>query len=194
MVLFYVDDIITLCRNIDLLKLRAFKSNLTATYEMKDIGDLNWFLGIRVVCDQSQCKLWLCQDSYISRLATTFYLEDIKLLSIPMTTDDLLPYGDTASPQEAYAYQCRVSFLLYAAMITWSDIACMAAKLSESLRNPSPHHLAAVDRAIAYLNGMKNLAIEYSDTANHSQVFTCASDTAFADDTSTRYSTEGYLF
>ena len=65
---------------------------------MKDIGDLNWFLGIRVVRDRTQRKLWLCQDSYISRVATTFHLEDVKPLSTPMTTDDLLPYGDTASP------------------------------------------------------------------------------------------------
>ena len=45
-VLFYIDDIITLYYKINLLKLQTFKSNLMSTYEMKDIGDLNWFLGI----------------------------------------------------------------------------------------------------------------------------------------------------
>ena len=70
----------------------------------------------------------------------------------------------------------------------------MAAKLSESLQNLLLRHSVIADYAIAYLNGMKNLTIEYSDTANHSQVFTYASDAAFMDDTSTRYSTKGYLF
>jgi hypothetical protein len=37
------------------------------------------------------------------------------------------------------------------------------------------------------------MAIEFS-ASDTRQVFTCASDTAFADDPVTRYSTEGYLF
>ena len=106
-----------------------------------------------------------------------------------MITDDLLPYGDIASPQEAYIYQYRVGSLLYATMITQPNVTCMAAKLSELLQNSLPYYSAITDRAIAYLNGMKNLAIKYSVTANHSQVFTCASDAAFVDDTSMRHST-----
>jgi hypothetical protein len=51
-----------------------------------------------------------------------------------------------------------------------------------------------VDRAISYLYGTKTLAIEYSAACNGDQVFTCASDAAYADDSTTRRSTEGYLF
>jgi hypothetical protein len=32
---------------------------------MKDLGELKWFLGVRVVRDRPNRKLWLCQDSYI---------------------------------------------------------------------------------------------------------------------------------
>ncbi|KAH7112782.1 hypothetical protein B0J13DRAFT_575355 [Dactylonectria estremocensis] len=31
---------------------------------MQDLGDLQWFLGIRVIRDRPGSKLWLCQDSY----------------------------------------------------------------------------------------------------------------------------------
>ena len=193
-VLFYVDDIVALCRTNDLPKLHDFKKSLMATYKMKDHGDLNWFLGICVVCDRTQRKLWLCQDSYINKMATTFHLEDINSPATPMTTDELLPFEGTASPHEVYAYQCRVGSLLYAATITRPDVARTAAKLSEFLRNPSPRHSATADRAITYLNGTKSLAIEYSPACNSRRVFMCASDAAFTDDTVTRRSTEGYLF
>jgi len=43
-------------------------------YEMRDLGELSWFLGIRVIRDRSQKKLWLCQDSYIKKIAATFHL------------------------------------------------------------------------------------------------------------------------
>ena len=35
--------------------------------EIHDCGELTWFLGIRVVRNRSQRKLWLCQDSYVDR-------------------------------------------------------------------------------------------------------------------------------
>ena len=113
---------------------------------------------------------------------------------MPITTDDLLPYSDTVLPQEAYAYQHKVSSLLYTTIIIWLDVTYIVAKLLELLQNLSLCHSVTTDYTITYLNRIKNLAIEYSDTANHSQVFTCANDAAFADDTTTRHSTEDYLF
>jgi hypothetical protein len=86
-----------------------------------------------------------------------------------------------------------VGSLLYATTITRPDAARAANKLSEFLINPSARHQEAVDRAILYLYGTSNLAIEYSASSDQSAI-TCASDAAFADDPATRYSTEGYLF
>jgi hypothetical protein len=111
-----------------------------------------------------------------------------------MHTDELVPYEGKATPQEVYAYQQKVGSLQYAATITRPDIARTTSKLSEFLQNPSPHHHAAVDQVFSYLQNTKTLAIEYSAETNTQQVFACASDAAFADDTATRRSTEGYLF
>ena len=83
--------------------------------------------------------------------------------------------------------------LLYATTVTRPDTARAANKLSEFLMNPSARHQEAVDRAISYLYGTSNLAIEYSASGDQSTTI-CASDAAFADDPATRYSTEGYLF
>jgi hypothetical protein len=193
-VFFYVDDIVTLCRTTDLPRLYRFKEAFMERYEIRDLGQLTWFLGIRVMRDRQQRKIWLCQDSYIEKITKAFHLEDVKPARTPMTTEELVPYDGKSSPQDIYAYQRKVGSLLYATTITRPDTARAAAKLSEFLQNPSPHHHRAVDRALTYLNGTKTLAIEYSASTNSQQVFACASDAAFADDPTTRQSTEGYLF
>jgi hypothetical protein len=46
-VFFYVDDIVSLCRTTDLPKLHQFKQALMKQYELKDLRELSWFLGIR---------------------------------------------------------------------------------------------------------------------------------------------------
>ena len=193
-VFFYIDDIIVMCRTKDLPKLYPFKEALFSRYEMRDLGELSWFLGIRIIRDRSKRKIRLCQDSYIDKITKKFNLEYGKTPHIPMLTEELIPYDGKASLQEILAYQQKVGSLLYAATITRPDVARTASKLSEFLQNPSPRHLGAVDQAIAYLNDTKTLAIEYSALTNSQQAFVCASDAAFADDPDTRRSTEGYLF
>src|SRR5262245_47202459 len=87
----------------------------------------------------------------------------------------------------------RLDSLQYAAYITRPDTARTASKLSEFLQNPSPKHHRAADQAISYLYGSKTLAIKYS-AATNKQSLPYASDAAFADDPTTRRSTEGSLF
>jgi hypothetical protein len=192
-VFFYVDDIVILCRTADLPDLHRFQDALIDRYEMRVLGELSWFLGIRIIRDRSQRKIWLCQDSYIEKIAKSFHLEDRKSPSTPMATVDLKPYEEQATAQEIYAYQRKVGSLLYAAIITRPDVANAAGKLSQYLTNPSPQHHGAVDRAISYLYGTRSLAIEYAGSSDQ-ETLICASDAAFADDPTTRYSTEGYLF
>jgi len=84
---------------------------------------------------------------------------------------------------------------MYPAIITHPDIARTNSKLSEFLVNPSPRHIDAAEHAICYLNRTKLYVIEYSLSPDDltSDVFICASDTAYADNEDCK-STEGYLF
>ena len=54
----------------------SFIEQLTEHYDLRNMGNLSWFLGIRVIRDHAQKKIWLYQDSYIRKMATTFHLED----------------------------------------------------------------------------------------------------------------------
>ena len=82
-------------------------------------------------------------------------------------------------------------------MVTRPDVAKAASILSQHLRNPSPEHLRAADRVLAYLQATKFLALQYGGNASHMTFGTPSlqvySDAAFADNLD-RKSSDGYLF
>jgi hypothetical protein len=107
---------------------------------MRDLGELSWFLGIRIIRDRPHRKLWLCQDAYIKKIANTFHLTDRKPPATPLVLDELVPSDKQASPQDIYLYQRKMGSLLYTTIITRADAARAANKLSEFLTNPSARY------------------------------------------------------
>ena len=67
---FYIDDFIILYRAGDKEKFKEFESALLVTYEIRSLGNLSWFLGIRII--RSDDKLYLYQDSYIEKIAEKY--------------------------------------------------------------------------------------------------------------------------
>jgi len=169
---------------------------------MKDLGELNWFLGIRVIRDRQQCKLWICQDSYIEKITHKYNLQFRKHPSTPMSTDPLTPNTQQASPQQILAYQGKTGSINYATTQTRPDAARAASNLAEFATNPSQQHQDAADQTILYLDGTRYYAIEFSASANSQEVTLAwpattlgiASDASFGNCSTTRRSTEGYLF
>ena len=157
-VFFFVDDICVLCHPRNLDSYDTFRSQLINEYEMRDMGELKWFLGIRVVRDRSQRKLWLCQDSYIQKIIAKFGLEKSSAKT-PMATEALTKYTGKATTYQIRAYQEIVGSCNYVATISRPDIAYTTQKLSEHLLNPSPQHQTAAERCLAYLNSTKTLAL-----------------------------------
>jgi hypothetical protein len=192
-IFFYVDDIVILCHpshNEHYLKLRT---KLYDTYELRQIDKFEWFLGIRVVRDRKERKIWLCQDAYWEKIAATFGLTKGPFPHTPMSTDELTSYEGESTTQMILSYAQRVGSVNYPAVVTRPDIARTAQKLSEFLVNPGPEHIKAVERAISYGYGTRTKAIEFNPSLEV-PVFQASTDAAFADDPNTRHSTEGYLF
>ena len=197
-VFFYVDDVVILYHKIHEAEYLEFKKALLNAYQFKDLGELKWFLGIRIIRDRANRRLWLCQDSYIEKLADSFKITASKAIKTPLAVEELLPNEGLATPQEIHAYQSRIGSTMYATTITRPDAARASNKLAEFLLNPSPAHLAAANRLITYLYNTRYYAIEYSydrpNSSNPELAFRCATDAAFADNISTRRSTEGFIF
>jgi hypothetical protein len=87
-------------------KVKEFKDSLLRRFEIRALKELKWFLGIRIERNQPSRRLWLCQNSYISKLMTKFHVNlDDKLPRTLILSDLLAPKeGHQAIAQQILAY------------------------------------------------------------------------------------------
>ena len=85
MLLIYVDDIIAGNSS----QISKFISNLVLVFNMKDLGELHYFLGIQVTRDQS--TITLTQTRYVPSLPWEFGLDGAKPITTPLATGAPLP-------------------------------------------------------------------------------------------------------
>jgi hypothetical protein len=190
-VMFYVDDVQVLYHRDDELRAAKVIKSIKEAYELRDMGDVGWFLGVRVIRDRAARKIWLVHDTYIEKIAKKFELIDGKCPSTPLPGLELRKYDGQAPKRQIKEYQEKVGSVLYTAIMIRPDVAFAASILSQFLTNPGPEHLTAVNWTIKYLFGTRFLAIQYD--AEHREVqLQIASDTSFADDADTRRSSQGY--
>lgn len=115
----------------------------------------------------------------------------LQLTIVLVPPSRLISNTTITSPQQIFSFQQKVGSLLYAAVISWPDIAKAANKLAELATNPSDAHIEAADRCIRYLYRMRHFTLQYSANSP-GPVCQIARYAAFADLTSRR-SSEGYL-
>jgi len=72
----YVDDI--LLANSDIGFLQETKIFLMKIFEMKDLRETSFWLGVKILRDHSQGILRLSQESYISKVLDKFGMKDSK--------------------------------------------------------------------------------------------------------------------
>ena len=82
-----------------------FESRLMNKYKVRTLGEAEHFLGVRIVRDRPQRKLWLVQDSYIDKMAGKFNITANRVPKTPLPSVELVLYKGTATAQQIYAYQ-----------------------------------------------------------------------------------------
>jgi len=202
MAFFYVDDIVLTSPENLQQDLYIIRDQLMKAYEIREIGPLHHFLGARVIRDRKVRKLWLSQADYIDKTIKKFHLEHATITHVPLPTETIPKWDQQASRNQITAYQQRVGSALWAAIFSRPDIARACSLLSVHNTNPSPQARRGIDQVLAYLNSTKNMAIEFCGepiedltlgSADVEQCLRVASDAAYADDISSRRSTQGML-
>jgi len=207
-VFFYVDDIVVLVHPTKLAFFEHFKHQLLNVYDIRALGELSWFLGIRVIRDKPTRTISLIQDSFIDKIASKFNLiqKGTRYPDVPLKENNLLPSTEDPNPARTEQYQQLVGSLAYIATSTRPDVARTHSILSRHLQNPGQKHLYAAYHVWRYLIGTKHHAIQASANAKYGitsisvpsketePLFFGASDAAFADEPETRCSSQGYIF
>jgi hypothetical protein len=203
-VFFYVDDIVVLVHADHLDDHRRFEERLEAVYDLRKLGELKWFLGIRVLRDWTAGTIWLIQDSFIEKVVNKFDLDQKsggRHPAVPLVENSLPQSAEETNYQRTQLYQQLVGSLAYISTFTRPDVARAHSVLARHLQNPGQKHVSAVKHVWRYLYGTRHLAIRASQQIAESSsyvwdksLFYGASDAAFADDVESRRSSHGYLF
>jgi hypothetical protein len=194
-VFFYVDDIVFCYRKKDKARTEGVIQELQKEYQMNILGELKWFLGIHVLRDRRQQKIWLSQEAYIEKIANQYEIDLTgRLPDTPMADTELLSTTTIADKPSVILYQRKMGSLLYAAVTTRPDIAFAVSRLTRFNQNPSEEHQRAADRVIQFLYHTRSMSICYGgDQGERARSFVCASDASFADNIADRKSSQGYI-
>ena len=147
-------------------KLAEIKHDLAQHFKVKDLGEVNFLLGIEVSCDRQAQTVEISQRAYIEQLLERFNLQDIKpattpLSGIRLTQDDCPTTDEEKEDMINVPYASLVGALMYAAIGTRPDIAFAVGALSRFLSNPGRCHWNEAKRVLSYLKGTSNYAIKY---------------------------------
>jgi hypothetical protein len=173
-------------------------------YNLKPMGDLAWFLGIRVLRDRAAFKSWLILDAFIDKVCHRF---DIKLEGkkpeVPLTENWLDASNEEPSPPRTKKYQEMTGSLGYASVWGRPDVSRTHVVLASHLINPGQTHVVKARGALRYLLATRGLALQASRddpalaeyfSVLRDPVFFGASDASFADHVETCRSSQGYMF
>lgn len=183
----YVDDLVVVATHRATLD--KFKSDISVRYQMKDLGELTWILGMEVLRDRQLGTLELRQTAYINQLIERHGLGDCK----PVRTPAEGPLEADAEAQPDRAYMLLVGGLLYAATMTRPDIAFAVQRLSRHLKGASEAHWIAGKRVLRYLQGTRELGIKYG-ARPQADPLVGYSDADHAGDLEGRRSISAYVF
>ena len=187
----YVDDIVLAEKSE--ARIQEVKRMLASQFDIKDLGKLNYFLGISVVQDLGAHTTWMGQPAYIQKLLKKQKMSDCKPVGTPVDPGShLVKATDDDEALDQQRYQSLVGSLMYLAVCTRPDLAYAVNTLARFSSKPNRIHWVAAKRVLRYLKG----------TASHGIVFTKSdsgeclgySDADWAGDQEDRRSTSGYLF
>ena len=157
-IVLYVDDLIITSSNDGLIY--ETKMKLSAQFEMKDLGELKYFLGIEVVkCPHG---LMLSQRKYMLDMLRQFGMQYCKPIQTPMETSMKLDATDGYVIADVKMYQQMVGNLIYLT-ITRPDIAFSVGIVSRYMQEPKKVHLVAAKRILRYIKGTLDYGILYSN-------------------------------
>ncbi|KAG5298104.1 hypothetical protein I7I48_07453 [Histoplasma ohiense] len=104
-IFFYIDDTVVVSHSDDREEKDQLIKDFKNTYEFQQMGNLEWFLNMRITRNWSSKKLWLCQDAYIDKLINTYHLAHARKAPTPLSSVSLAPHQGTASPEDTHYYQ-----------------------------------------------------------------------------------------
>lgn len=137
----YVDDMII--TGNDKTETGDLKRRLFREFEMKDLGNLKYFLRIEVL--RSKLRIFISQRKYIIDMLAKVGLVDYKPTKTPIVVNHGLKIVEGARPTNKDQYVKMVGKLIYLSHIR-RDIAYVIGIVSRFMHKPQEQHMNAIQR------------------------------------------------
>ncbi|RVW86860.1 Retrovirus-related Pol polyprotein from transposon TNT 1-94 [Vitis vinifera] len=171
---------------------------LSTHFDMKDLGEASYVLGIKILRDRANGVLKLSQRAYIEKILKRFNKHNCKSTKAPIVKGDKFSKAqcpqndDEREEMKTIPYSSVVGSLMYAQVCTRPDIAFVVGMLGRYLSNPGSQHWKVVKKVLRYLQGTKDLMLTYQRTNLLDVVGFCDAD--FASCIDDKKSTTSYIF
>ncbi|GKB25653.1 retrovirus-related pol polyprotein from transposon TNT 1-94 [Tanacetum coccineum] len=143
-------------------------SQLGSAFALKDLGPLNYYLGIKLVPHVSD--ILLSQKKYVLELLQSAGLSNCNPVSSPIVTSSSLSLDDNTAFSNPVKYRQVVGSLQYV-ILYGPDIAFVVNKVCQYMHAPTQNHWSIVKRILCYLYG----------TAKHGMLIRCFSGSTLQD-------------
>ena len=132
---------------------------LASQFEMKNLGETDVILGIKIV--RSASGLTLTQSSYIEKVLKRFGHFDDKPSPTPFDPSIKL-VRNSGDILDQLTYSQIIGSLMYVVQCTRPDIGYAVGTLSKFTGSPGVEHWNALIRGLRYLKGTINVGLYYS--------------------------------
>jgi hypothetical protein len=190
----FVDDLTIAATGHPLMN--SIKAELQHKFKIQDLGPLNLILGIQVIRDRSKHLIYLSQVLHINHILAKHNMMNCWPVSTPLDKSVTLLKDDCPDTPEETVYMSSVPYLntvgslMYLAIGTHLDIAYAVGALSRFNSNPGHVHWQQCQCIFRYLQGTKDLMLQYGGScAPRLDVY---SDADYAGDLDSAHSTSGY--
>jgi hypothetical protein len=187
----YVDDITMVASNLETIN--RDKDALKRSFEMTDLGELSWILGMHVTRNRAEGWIAISQEKYSGEVLERFGKTDVRSTVTPSLPNERL--AKVSEPEiDVKAYQSAVGALMYPMLGTRPDLAFMVGALGRHSATPGAEHQRVLNRAFRYLKGTSALRLVFKRGVPNGMALSGYVDADWASDVNDRKSTSGFVF
>ena len=192
----YTDDTFGASNNDEEIKKR--KDEIGKEWDVKDVGENEYFLGMRVQQDLEKGTIRLTQRPYWEHVINRFSLEGLTPRNTPLPTgiildNDMSPKTDSEKKEmDDKPYRSLLGCVMWGQLATRPDLSFAVSLLSLFQSNPGKDHWSALLHVVGYIKNTLDYGLTYTRDSDLSP--TAFVDADYGGCRDTRRSTSGYVF
>lgn len=184
----YVDDLLVTGTSIEAIK--EFKTQMTESFDMSDLGKLTYYLGLEV--EQGKDYICLKQAGYAKKILSKAGMHECNPTKIPLHPKEVINKDEGGTPVDPTNFKSIVGGLRYL-VHTRPDLAYSVGVISRFMEKPTVMHLNAAKRILRYVKGTIDYGLIYTKD-DENNVVIGYSDSDLAGNVEDRKSTGGMVF